>query len=210
MGFTFGGQGLVTARAPSISWKTPAPPVLAAWTSIAAEPKYSDPVNHETRDIFSHHDLRCTAQRELIYDALRGCRSHPTAEQLFRLVSDRADSPSLATIYNALEVFCAAGLVRKLQTLNGSSRYDADTSDHLHVEMAGTDELIDVPDALSRRLLDHLPASAIREIESEMGVKVDQVGIQLVCRPARNTGGSLAGRRIDRQPGAADDLPGMG
>lgn len=135
------------------------------------------------REIFARHELRCTKQREAIYAALRASEGHPTAEALFRQVKPGMDSLSLATVYNTLEVLCRAGLVRKMPTTNGCCRYDADVREHLHIQMAGTDELQDVPDELGKRLLQHQPAEVLHSIERALGVKIEGVNIQLIARP---------------------------
>ncbi|TVQ55354.1 MAG: transcriptional repressor [Phycisphaerales bacterium] len=135
------------------------------------------------REIFARHHLRCTKQREAIYNALRASEGHPTAEALFRQVKPSMDSLSLATVYNTLEVLCRAGLVQKMPTTNGCCRYDADVREHLHVRMTGTDEIQDVPDELGQRLLQHQPAEVLQSIERALGVKIEGVNIQLIARP---------------------------
>ncbi|MHC5025066.1 MAG: Fur family transcriptional regulator, partial [Planctomycetota bacterium] len=96
-----------------------------------------------TRELFNKHELRCTTQRVAVFETLRACTSHPTAEELFRLVRPRMDRLSLATVYNTLEALCGAGLARKIATVDGTSRYDGDTSDHVHVRMRDAAEIAD-------------------------------------------------------------------
>jgi len=138
-----------------------------------------------TRELFASHSLRCTQQRMAVYEALGKCESHPTAEELFRLVKPTTEKLSLATVYNSLEVLCKAGLVRKMPMSNGCCRYDADTSPHLHVRFPETAEIEDVPEHLSRRLFDHLPMEVLEEIGATLGVQVDGMSIQLLA--TRNT-----------------------
>ena len=143
-----------------------------------------------TKDIFARHQLRFTKQRREVYDALNSSRSHPTAEELFRIVQPRLDRVSLATVYNTLEVLCRVGLVRKMPTTNGCCRFDADMSTHLHLRYRDTAEIIDVPDEIqgSDDILPHLPARMLREIEERFGVRIDGVSIQLlVSRRAKAT-----------------------
>lgn len=137
-----------------------------------------------TRELFSRHRLRCTRQRMALYDALRQCMSHPTAEELFRMVQPSASGLSRATVYNTLDALCRAGLVRRLPTTNGCCRFDADVSDHLHVRLRDTAEIRDVPPDLGAKLRHHVPRSILDEIESRMGVKIEDVHIQLVGRAA--------------------------
>lgn len=135
------------------------------------------------REIFARHELRCTKQREAIYRALRQSNGHPTAEALFRQVKPKMDSLSLATVYNTLEALCQAGLIRKMPTTNGCCRYDADVSDHLHVRLAGSDEIRDVPGELGERLLQEQPQEVLKAIERALGVRIEGVNIQILARP---------------------------
>lgn len=135
-----------------------------------------------TRDLFSHHSLRCTTQRVALFEALSVCKSHPTAEELFSLVKPGMNSLSLATVYNTLEALCEAGLARKMPTPRGICRYDANMSEHLHVRYQDTGEIRDVPHELGAKLLEKLPHSVIAEIEREMGVAIDGVSVQLIGR----------------------------
>ncbi len=140
-----------------------------------------------TRDTFACHSIRCTPQRMAVYTALQQSESHPTAEELYRQVKPHTESLSLATVYNTLEALCKAGLVRKLPVDNGSCRYDADTSEHLHIRFRDTSEIRDVPLPLSTRLMKGLPQSVLAEIERELGVAIDGVSIQLLASRASSS-----------------------
>jgi Fe2+ or Zn2+ uptake regulation protein len=120
-----------------------------------------------------------------LYDALRECCCHPTAEELYHMARTRVTRLSLATVYNTLEALHAAGLARKLPTENGCSRYDADTSDHLHVQMSNA-RLQDVPMELSQRLLDRLPQDVIDEIGRHVGVEIAGVSLTLIAKADRD------------------------
>lgn len=141
--------------------------------------------NEDVQSLFASHGLRCTRQRAVIYDALARSNQHPTADELYRQCSVRADGLSLATVYNTLDALCDAGLVRRLSVAggNGSARYDAVTADHghhLHARDQATGEVYDVPDDLGQRILEQIPAELLKEIEEKLGFKVNQVQIELV------------------------------
>lgn len=128
------------------------------------------------RDILNHHRIRCTRQRERIYQSLASTKSHPTAEELHRMVLPECPGTSLATIYNTLDALCEAGLCRRIPTPDGFARFDADVSEHVH---AFTREggMIDVPEDLSTRIMQCLPPGIIEELESRMGVSVGKIVI---------------------------------
>jgi len=141
------------------------------------------------RDIFNRHGLRCTEQRLALYEALRGCTSHPTADELYQMVRAATDRLSLATVYNTLEALSSAGICRRIAMDGGATRYDADVSDHLHVRLQGADEIHDVPEDLGNRFLDRLPKDVIRQIEDRLGIRIDRVQVQLLGEKVGKTTG---------------------
>lgn len=131
---------------------------------------------------FSEHGLRCTRQRRAIFNALSTSRDHPTADDLYKLVKSKDDKLSLATVYNTLEAFCAAGLAYKLAGCggNGSTRYDAGGSDHMHLRCRKTGQITDVPDDLGKRILDHIPEDLLAELQERTGFRVTKIQLDLV------------------------------
>lgn len=135
------------------------------------------------RDVFCEAGLRCTRQRLAVYDALRDARNHPSAEELYQLVRDTAGGLSRATVYNTLDVLCRHGLARQLPTTNGICRYDADTSNHVHIRHIATSRIEDVPGDLADRVLQSIPTSILQEIEHTMGVRIASINLQLAAKP---------------------------
>jgi Fe2+ or Zn2+ uptake regulation protein len=117
-----------------------------------------------------------------LYEALLATRCHPTAEELHHLARSRVGRLSLATVYNTLEALCDAGLARKFPMASGSFRYDADTTDHLHVRFPATSEMEDVPADLGQRLLESVPPEVLGEIEERLGISIDGLDIRLLAR----------------------------
>ncbi len=76
--------------------------------------------------------VRMTPQRTAILAYLMNTRNHPSADEIFRSIEKKFPHMSVATVYNNLKVFIAAGLIRELTYGDGSSRFDADLSDHCH------------------------------------------------------------------------------
>lgn len=131
--------------------------------------------------VLAENGLRCTRQRQEVYRALASTTAHPTAEELHGLVARDNPTISLATVYNALEAFCTAGLARKMPMAEGPARYDADLSDHLH--FVGDDgRLVDVPTDLGDRILAGIPRPLLAELEARMGVRIERVEVGLVGR----------------------------
>lgn len=87
---------------------------------------------HQAVDQLKSGGVRMTPQRYAILEYLLETHTHPTADEIFRSLSPQYPSLSVATVYNNLKLFVEAGLVRELTYGDGSSRFDADLSDHYH------------------------------------------------------------------------------
>lgn len=111
----------------------------------------------EVRSILKSVCLRPTRQRLALGRVLFADRHrHVAAEDLFRDVVVSGEPLSLATVYNTLRQFCAAGLIREVATQGGRSQYDTSAGDHHHFYVEEEDRLIDIPGETIR--LDRLPA----------------------------------------------------
>jgi Fur family iron response transcriptional regulator len=90
--------------------------------------------------------LRPTRQRaalaRLLFD--NGDR-HVTAEHLHGEALGRAIPVSLATVYNTLHQFTAAGLLREVVVEPGRSYFDTNIDDHHHFFCESTGHLQDIP-----------------------------------------------------------------
>jgi Fur family peroxide stress response transcriptional regulator len=148
---------------------------------------HPSPSEEKARLLFAEHALRCTKQRARVYCALETCRSHPTAEELHALVNSGEDActMSLATVYNTLEALCSAGLCQKIVPAAGcasAARYDADLEEHLHV-VTPDGRLLDVPNEISRQMLDRIPAEDVAALENEMGIKISRIAFHVFAEP---------------------------
>jgi Fe2+ or Zn2+ uptake regulation protein len=132
------------------------------------------------QSLFCAHSLRFTRQRFAVYTALACEKIHPTADQLFRKLSQSDAGISLATVYNTLEALVKSGLAQKLADGGTSARYDAAVDDHLHIRDCATGTLSDVPEALGQKLLDNLPKHVLDEIEDKLGFRISRVQIELI------------------------------
>ena len=57
---------------------------------------------------------------------------------------------SLATIYNALNQFTQAGLLREVAIEGQKTYFDTNTSSHHHFYLEGEERLVDIPDGSLR------------------------------------------------------------
>jgi len=91
--------------------------------------------------------LRPTRQRLALAKLLieTGPR-HVTAEELFQEARQAGIPVSLATVYNTLNQFTAAGLMGEVVVGSGQSYYDTNPSSHYHFYDRSTGEIVDIPD----------------------------------------------------------------
>ena len=134
------------------------------------------------RQLFEAHGLRCTRQRRLVYRTLCSTTSHPTADELYQMCCKDMPGLSLATVYNALEKLVEVGLAQKLPGMgvNGSARYDATVNEHPHARCTRSGKVADVPDVAAERILRNIPKRVLKELEQELGFKVERVQIELL------------------------------
>ncbi len=106
--------------------------------------------------------LRPTRQRIALAMLLFGKgHRHVTAEELHREAVDADLSVSLATVYNTLNQFTRAGLLREVIADGTKAFYDTNVSDHYHFYSEKDGRLIDIPgDQLTISKLPPLPEGA--------------------------------------------------
>jgi Fur family transcriptional regulator, iron response regulator len=95
--------------------------------------------------------LRPTRQRVALARLLfEGGDRHVSAEQLHGEAAAATIRVSLATVYNTLHQFTAAGLMREVVVESGRSYFDTNTNDHHHFFCESTGHLQDIPGELVR------------------------------------------------------------
>jgi Fur family transcriptional regulator, iron response regulator len=89
--------------------------------------------------------LRPTRQRlELAQHLFAGPDRHVTAENLHDEVARAGSKISLATVYNTLHQFTAAGLLRQVIVDAARGYFDTNTGDHQHFFLEEDGTLIDI------------------------------------------------------------------
>jgi len=100
---------------------------------------------------------RATPQRAAILEALLADRCHPCAEKIYKAVSRRFPSMSLATVYKTLALLKEMGEVLELGFAGQENRYDGlIPRPHPHLVCTRCGEIVDPPfldlDALTREM----------------------------------------------------------
>ncbi|HSR70764.1 MAG TPA: Fur family transcriptional regulator [Kiloniellales bacterium] len=90
--------------------------------------------------------LRPTRQRLALARLLfEGGDRHLTAEQLHQEATRASVPVSLATVYNTLHQFTAAGLLREVVVEPGRSYFDTNVEEHHHFYYQDSGRLADIP-----------------------------------------------------------------
>ncbi|MBI1219147.1 MAG: transcriptional repressor [Rhodobacteraceae bacterium] len=91
--------------------------------------------------------LRPTRQRLSLAALLVGDgeNRHVTAESLFTAAQTAGEQVSLATVYNTLRAFCAAGLLTEITVDGARSYFDTRMDDHPHFYWEDSHALTDAP-----------------------------------------------------------------
>ncbi len=100
-------------------------------------------MNSDTKTLsaeLSKRNIRPSYQRIKVLDYLIKNQFHPTADQIFTGLQSEIPTLSKSTIYNTLNTFIEAGLVKTLNIEDNETRYDIiiDTHGHFKCEECGT------------------------------------------------------------------------
>ncbi|MGQ5719594.1 iron response transcriptional regulator IrrA [Pseudochrobactrum asaccharolyticum] len=97
------------------------------------------------RSILQKAGLRPTKQRLILGQfLLSGHHQHISADDLHLLVMHNGFSMSLATVYNTLNQFAEAGLIRKISVSGQRTFFDTNARNHQHFYFEDEDRMIDI------------------------------------------------------------------
>ena len=75
---------------------------------------------------------RNTVQKQIILDSIKNTKIHPTASDLYDILSKVDNTIGKSTIYRNLNQMVDNGDIKIITTHNGAKRYDGDMEDHDH------------------------------------------------------------------------------
>ena len=95
--------------------------------------------------------IRHSDVRDKIYEYLCGTKAHPSANMIYNDLKPSIPKLSIGTVYTNLKLFEELGQVIRVANVNGFERYDADTSEHVHLVCDECGAVIDIMDADIRK-----------------------------------------------------------
>ena len=121
------------------------------------------------------HGLRPTRQRIALGNLLfsKGDR-HLTAEDLYEEALRASIPVSLATVYNTLNQFKDAGLLREVAIEGSKTYFDTNTSSHHHFYVEDEHRLFDIPDCALK--VSNIPAPP-------QGMEIDRIDVVVRLKP---------------------------
>lgn len=121
---------------------------------------------------------RMTRQRRVILEEIKKVDTHPTADDIYRVVRGRLPRISLGTVYRNLEILSDEGDIQKLESAGTQRRYDGNPASHTHIRCLQCGRVFD---------LHEVAAPIIEEVASQVvdfqitGCKLEFTGICPEC-----------------------------
>lgn len=91
------------------------------------------------------HDIQPSAQRMAVAEYVLNTTDHPSADRIWKSVSENFPMISRATVYNTLHLFVEKGLLKEVHITGGSVVYDPKVEPHHHFIDEATGSIHDVP-----------------------------------------------------------------
>ena len=88
----------------------------------------------ELAKILRDNGCKVTPQRLAVYETLSKTKEHPTAEAIYKKIKPVYPTMSFATVYKSVEILNRLKVIQVLNTGEDSFRYDADISQHAHIQ----------------------------------------------------------------------------
>jgi Fur family peroxide stress response transcriptional regulator len=130
--------------------------------------------------------IRVTPQRLAVYRALAEDLTHPTAENVHARLLPVMPTLSLATVYRILVSLEGEGLIRRVSTLDGVGRFDANLDAHQHLVCRVCGGMTDFEEASLARI--RVPRSAAPGFTAE-GLDIRIIGLCDACRDSAGEAG---------------------
>ncbi|HXX82202.1 MAG TPA: Fur family transcriptional regulator [Thermodesulfovibrionales bacterium] len=94
--------------------------------------------------VYGQIGFKLTPQRIAILDYLNGNKEHPSADEIYRAVSEKFPTMSFATVYNTLDALKRRGMLLEITIDPHKKRFDPDSDPHHHLMCMQCMKVVDV------------------------------------------------------------------
>jgi Fur family peroxide stress response transcriptional regulator len=123
--------------------------------------------------------MNYSRQRQIITKTLQQNVVHPTAEYLYNILKKDEPKLSLATLYRNLNQLADAGMIKKIEGLDGCAHFDHNIHEHYHFICNKCGKVFDVSSQVAPNL--------VQKTENQTGFKIENCDIifQGICKDCR-------------------------
>ena len=136
--------------------------------------------------------FKLTPQRIAILDYLDGNKEHPSADEIYRAVSEKFPTMSVATVYNTLDALKRRGVLLEITIDPNKKRFDPGSEPHHHLMCIRCKKVVDVHNEFELTI----PLGQRHGFEI-MGNHIEFHGLCEQCREAPSENNSQALREGD-------------
>ena len=90
------------------------------------------------------NNTRNTIQKQVILNAVRELKNHPTSEEVYNYIKPNFPSISLGTVYRNLNLLSENNEIQKISLIDDAVRFDHITGEHYHFQCDKCKKLIDI------------------------------------------------------------------
>lgn len=109
---------------------------------------------------------RNTIQKQVILNAVRELKNHPTSEDVYNYIKPNFPSISLGTVYRNLNLLSESRDIVKISLLKDAVRFDDEVQNHYHFQCKSCGRLLDI--------FTNYQTSIDEVIAKESGLKIEK------------------------------------
>ena len=115
--------------------------------------------------------LNSSPKRDAILLALRNTTTHPSADWIYEKVKEDFPEIGIATVYRNLNQLAEHGIIKKLEHLDGVSRFDHTLKPHYHFICSKCSKVIDIDDTTA--------TGVSEQLSERTGLTINKIDISL-------------------------------
>ena len=120
-------------------------------------------------------------QREAILDVMKENRTHPTAEEIYKLVLEKEPQISKSTVYRNINILVDLEKIRKLNMTVGPDRYDYLYKEHSHAICEKCGKIFDFYYDIDK---DKISNELLKQIEKN--IDINSIIIYGICEDCKS------------------------